>query len=64
MLLAFGLMGLILFGSNWAYHKMGLIPNEPASATKSTAAPVTSKAMPLPNSAPGSLPGDTTNPGE
>jgi YidC/Oxa1 family membrane protein insertase len=61
MLLAFGLMGLILFGSNWAYHKMGLIPNEPQSAAKSTAAPSTSKATPLPNSAPGSLPGSQTS---
>ncbi len=59
MLLAFGLMGLILVGSNWAYHKMGLIPAEtPQTSQKSTTAP---KADPLPNSAPGTLPGQSTD---
>src|SRR6185312_16494977 len=28
MLLFFGLAGLILFGSNWLYHRMGLVPDE------------------------------------
>lgn len=54
MLLAFALMGLILVGSNWAYHKFGLIPAEtPAAAQKKTTAPV-----PLPDSS-GTLPGQT-----
>jgi YidC/Oxa1 family membrane protein insertase len=54
MLLAFGLMGLILVGSNWIYHKMGLIPPETPATTqqkKTTAAP-------LPNSS-GTLPGQS-----
>jgi len=41
MLLAFGLMGLILVGSNWVYHKMGLIPADTATPA-SQAAPQTS----------------------
>jgi YidC/Oxa1 family membrane protein insertase len=50
MLLAFGLMGLILVGSNWLYHRMGLIPAEtpstqtsqpPTGQTKPEAAPKT-----------------------
>jgi YidC/Oxa1 family membrane protein insertase len=58
MLLFFVLMGIILFGSNWAYRKMGLIPPE----TTKTAEPSsgTQKATPLPNSAPNSLPGQTS----
>lgn len=56
MLLAFGLMGLILVGSNWIYHKMGLIPAEAPTSAKSSA----QKAVPLPASTPGTLPGQTT----
>ena len=54
MLLAFGLMGLILVGSNWIYHRMGLIPPEtPATAQQKKTTPA-----PLPNSS-GTLPGQT-----
>ena len=59
MLLAFGLMGLILVGSNWAYHKLGLIPAEtPATTQTSKSAPA-----PLPGAS-GALPGQTTAPVE
>src|SRR5882672_5262169 len=57
MLLAFGLMGIILFGSNWAYHKFGLIPDTPPTVEKKES--TVSKATPLPNTAPGSLPGNS-----
>jgi YidC/Oxa1 family membrane protein insertase len=59
MLLAFGLMGLILYGSNWAYHKMGLIPAE----TPATTQPKKTAPAPLPNSS-GTLPGQTAAPAE
>jgi len=52
MLLAFGLMGLILVGSNWVYHKMGLIPAD----TSATSQQKKTTAAPLPNSS-GTLPG-------
>ena len=54
MLLAFGLMGLILVGSNWIYHKMGLIPPETPATTQQKKA----TAAPLPNSS-GTLPGQS-----
>jgi YidC/Oxa1 family membrane protein insertase len=67
MLLAFGLMGLILVGSNWIYGKLGI-------STGQTATPVSQqsdrqksdekKAMPLPGSAEGSLPGGTASPAD
>src|SRR3569623_2447305 len=37
MLLFFGLAGLILFGSNWLYHQMGLVPEETAKTAPTTA---------------------------
>lgn len=55
MLLAFGLMGLILVGSNWVYHKFGLIPPETPSAAQQKK----STAEPLPISS-ATLPGQTT----
>ena len=57
MLLAFGLMGLILVGSNWIYHKMGLIPPDAPATTQQKKATV----APLPNSS-GPLPGQTATP--
>jgi YidC/Oxa1 family membrane protein insertase len=62
MLLAFGLMGIILVGSNWVYHRMGLIPAETLQSAqpKSDAKTASGKAVaPLPNSA-GTLPGQTS----
>jgi YidC/Oxa1 family membrane protein insertase len=59
MLIAFGLMGLILVGSNWVYHKMGLIPADTTPTQTTQAKSDSSKATPLPNSAPGTLPGQT-----
>ena len=61
MLIAFGLMGLILVGSQWLYHKTGLIPPDAptsagASGQATSATNATSKAAPLPGTAPGSLP--------
>jgi YidC/Oxa1 family membrane protein insertase len=55
MLLAFGLMGLILVGSNWVYHRMGLIPPETPATTQQTK----TTPAPLPGSS-GTLPGQTT----
>src|SRR5580692_12866742 len=61
MLLAFGLMGIILVGSNWIYHKMGLIPADTTPASQSGQQKTgAQKATPLPGSAQGSLPGQTT----
>jgi YidC/Oxa1 family membrane protein insertase len=37
MLLFFGLAGLILFGSNWLYHQMGLVPDETAKTAPQAA---------------------------
>src|SRR5580692_5381718 len=49
MLLAFGLMGLILVGSNWLYHKMGLVPADtPATQSAQT---TQSKTQPAPKAA-------------
>ena len=63
MLLAFGLMGIILVGSNWIYHRMGLIPAEtPATQSAQTKTQTQQKATPLPGSADGSLPGPTNAP--
>ncbi len=65
MLIAFGLMGIILLGSQWVFRKTGLIPPDaPASQTdaaqKTTAQKSdANKATPLPGSAPGTLPGET-----
>jgi YidC/Oxa1 family membrane protein insertase len=58
MLLAFGLMGAILIGSNWIYHKFGLIPADTPQTSQSKTSSA-SKAAPLPG-AQGSLPGQTT----
>ena len=67
MLLAFGLMGLILVGSNWIYHKMGLIPPDtPTTTQQKTDAQSDARsggnktAAPLPGSS-GTLPGQTTS---
>jgi len=60
MLLAFGLMGLILVGSNWIYHKFGLIPPDPATTSQTNQKTAAQKAAPLPGSEQGTLPGQTT----
>ncbi len=59
MLIAFGLMGLILVGSNWAYHKLGLIPAETPQTSQQKKTDTSKAVTPLPNSTPGSLPGET-----
>ena len=61
MLLAFGLMGLILVGSNWIYRKMGLIPADTPQQTSQQKGD-SKTATPLPGSAAGSLPGQTASP--
>jgi YidC/Oxa1 family membrane protein insertase len=65
MLLAFGLMGLILVGSNWIYTKLGISTGQPAAQTeqqKNAAQKADQKkAEPLPGTAAGSLPGQDAN---
>jgi YidC/Oxa1 family membrane protein insertase len=67
MLLAFALMGIILVGSNWIYGKLGISTGQktPLASAQSTTGtqttkPDSTKAEPLPGSAQGSLPGQTS----
>ena len=61
MLLAFGLMGLILVGSNWVYQKLGITTGQSTPPVAQQQKSDDKKAEPLPGSS-GTLPGQTASP--
>lgn len=68
MVIAFGLMGIILIGSQWLFRKTGMLPPESTPATSQSApqksdaqSAAQKKAEPLPGSAAGALPGQSSS---
>lgn len=53
MLLFFGLAGLILFGSNWLYHRMGWVPEETTQTAPKSAGSSGAKTAPVAHAATG-----------